>query len=298
MVYREPLLPLQVGGSPYSDFVYELQRFGVLLRKWRGRVQPVGVGPGDANDSRRTPGLRREELAELSDVSADYIKRLEQGRARPSFQVLTSIARALALSRAEYEHLCLLTGHATTQPGQVNRLIGPSTRRLLNGLESVPVAVCDATLTRLAGNTLFTALFGDTVRRTRRDRNSVWRYFTHTTTGTLESPRQAEQYEAALVADLRETAGRYPADPDLAALITALHTASTRFTELWHSTTIAKFETGRVLVDHPDAGPIRTDGNILTIPEGDLRLLVYTADPGSADAAKLAAIRPLAGAVR
>ena len=182
-------------------------------------------------------------------MSADYIKRLEQGRARPSLQVLASVARALALSRAEYEHLCLLTGHATTQPGQVNR-------------------------------------------------NSVWRYFTHTTTGTLDSPRQAEQYEATLVADLRETAGRYPADPELIALITALHTASTRFTELWHSTTIAKFETGRVLVDHPDAGPIRTDGNILTIPEGDLRLLVYTADPGSRDADKLAAIRPLAGAAR
>lgn len=77
----------------YSYLVHELHQFGVLLREWRGRASPGGVGCTGQNGSRRTPGLRREELAELSLVSADYIKRLEQGRARPSLQVLRAVCR-------------------------------------------------------------------------------------------------------------------------------------------------------------------------------------------------------------
>jgi transcriptional regulator with XRE-family HTH domain len=283
--------------GPYSNFVSELRQFGALLREWRGRVSPAEVGPGSTDGSRRTPGLRREELAELSEVSADYIKRLEQGRARPSLQVLKSLARALALSRTEHEHLCILTGHAIAQPGQVNRLVGPSTRRLLDRLESVPVAVFDATWTLLSYNSLGITLLGDPSRYTGRDRNMAWRYFTNTTNCAPESRLQAEEYEASLVADLRETASRYPSDRGLTALITALQTASAPFMELWHSGATAKFEQRRGVIDHPDVGRIRTDGNVLTVPEGDLRLLVFTAEPGSADADKLAAIRrPLTGA--
>lgn len=276
----------------------ELRQFGALLREWRGRVSPAAVGPGSADGSRRTPGLRREELAELAEVSADYIKRLEQGRARPSLQVLRSVARALALSQGEYEHLRILTGHTVAEPGQVNRLIGPVTRRLLDRLEDVPVAVFDATWTLLSYNSMGTALCGDPSRYTERDRNMVWRYFTNTSNCTAESRRQAEEYEASLVADLRETASRYASDRGLTALIAALRTASASFTELWRSGATAKFEQRRGVVDHPEVGRIRTDANVLRVPEGDLKVLVFTVEPGSADAAKLAAIRPRAGASR
>lgn len=230
----------------------------------------------------------------MSEVSTDYIKRLEQGRARPSLQVLKSVARALTLSPAEYEHLCILTGHAIAQPGQINRLIGPATRRLLDRLENVPIAVFDATWTLLSYNALGTALCGDPSPYTRRDRNMAWRYFTGTTNCAPESGRQAEQYEASLVADLRETASRYPSDPGLTSLITALQTASPSFTELWRNGATTKFEQRHGVINHPYVGRIRTAGNVLAVPEGDLKLLVYTTEPESTDADKLAAIAPTA----
>lgn len=273
------------------DLVNDLRQFGTLLREWRGRMPPADVDSGGGEGVRRTPGLRREELAELSEVSTEYIRRLEQGRSRPSLGVVKSMARALALSPAEYEHLCILSGHAIAQPGRVNRLIGPATRRLLDRLDSLPAAVFDATWTLLSYNSLATDLLGDPSPLTRRGRNMVWRYFTNTTNCATESRRDAEEYEASLVADLRETASRYPSDRELGALVTALHAASARFAELWNSGAAAKFERRRGVVEHPEVGVVRMDSNVLAIPEGDLKLLIFTVEPGSIDADKLAAVR-------
>ncbi|WP_051791022.1 helix-turn-helix domain-containing protein [Amycolatopsis jejuensis] len=261
----------------------DLRRFGALLREWRGRVPPPRP------DRRRTPGLRREELAALSGVSTDYVRRLEQGRARPSRQVLKAVAAALAVSPAEYAHLCILTGYALARPGEVNRHLGPATRQLLDRLDSVPVAVFDAGWTLITYNELAMALCGNPFPCPRRELNMVWRHFTNTTNCTAPPP--GPQYEAALVADLREAATRYPADRELADLVTALHEASPRFSELWHSGATGKFESRSGVLNHPTAGPIRTDGTVLTAPEGDLRLLVFTVAPGSEDAEKLAALR-------
>ena len=93
---------------------------GPALRGWRDRVAPgdVGLATGRA---RRAPGLRREELALLADVSADYVTRLEQGRATaPSAQVLTALARALRLSDAERQHLFRLAGQPAPKPGRIS----------------------------------------------------------------------------------------------------------------------------------------------------------------------------------
>lgn len=195
----------------------------------------AGPGPGSPNGARRTPGLRREEVAERSGVSADYIKRLEQGRARPSLQVLQSMAGALALAPAEYEHLCILTGHAITQPGQVSRRVSPATVQLLDRLDDVPVAVFDATWTLLRYNALGAAVCGDPGACTGRDRNMAWRYFTNTTNCAARTRQHAEEFEASLVADLRDAASRYPTDRGLSALTSTLRTISTRFDQLWAS---------------------------------------------------------------
>lgn len=270
----------------------ELGQFGVLLHEWRDRVPPPESGPGIASGSRRrTVGLRREELAELTTVSADYIKRLEQGRARPSLQVLKSLARALALTRAEYEHLCILTDHSVAQPGPVNRRIGTVTRELVDRLENVPVAVFDATWTLLACNSLGTALLGDASARSPRDRNMAWRYFTSTTNCEVDSPRESEEFEASMVAELRDASSRYPSDRSLTAMVTALQGVSASFADLWQSGATAKFQRRRGFVDHTAVGRVRTDGTVLAVPEGDLRLMIFTAEPGSPDAAKLAALR-------
>jgi DNA-binding XRE family transcriptional regulator len=119
----------------------ERHELGSVLRGWRERLPPAAVGFPDAGGQRRARGLRREELASLACVSPDYIKRLEQGRARPSAAVLDSLARGLRLTPAEYEYLCVLAGHAATGTGQVPRHIGPGAQRLLDRLSDVPACV-------------------------------------------------------------------------------------------------------------------------------------------------------------
>jgi transcriptional regulator with XRE-family HTH domain len=91
-------------------FMLEHGSLAALLRAWRERADPVAAGLGGGG-RRRARGLRREELAELAGVSVDYIKRLEQGRGHPSAGVVNSLARALGLDRADYEHLCAVAGH-------------------------------------------------------------------------------------------------------------------------------------------------------------------------------------------
>jgi transcriptional regulator with XRE-family HTH domain len=117
---------------------------GAALRGWRDRVSPADAGM-PAGRGRRAPGLRREELALLAGVSADYITRLEQGRAiAPSPQVLGALGRALRLSREEQDHLFRLAGQAPPRPGHIAGQLTPGVQRLLDQLTGVPVSVNDA----------------------------------------------------------------------------------------------------------------------------------------------------------
>ena len=114
----------------------------------------------------------------LSGVSADYITRLEQGRATtPSPQVLAALARALRLSSAERHHLFLLAGQPLTA-GHMPTHLTPGVQRLLDQLDGTPVAVYDAAWTLLAWNHLWGALLGDPSMLRGRDRNVLWRHFT------------------------------------------------------------------------------------------------------------------------
>ena len=149
----------------------EAPELAILLRSWRARLQPATVGFSPAPASRRTPGLRREEVAWLSGVSPDYVKRLEQGRAHPSGAVLRALARALQLSDSEYELACRLSGHAADREGHVPQRVGPSVQRMLERFRDVPIAVYDAAWTLLEHNELWAALHGDTQDRGRSAAN-------------------------------------------------------------------------------------------------------------------------------
>jgi transcriptional regulator with XRE-family HTH domain len=264
---------------------------GRLLRAWRERVAPATVGVA-ASARRGTPGLRREELALLAGVSADYVKRLEQGRARPSVRVVDALSRALRLSRAEYEHLCTLAGHAAPGAGRVPTHIGPGAHRLLDRLGAGPVGVFTAAWTLLATNSSWAALFRDSTARG-RELNLVWSEFTGPRT-CVEDPADAERFQASLVVDLRAAAARYPADRSLTELVAALCSASDRFARLWHSgLDLAGRAVHRALVVHPLVGPLSLDFDIVTIDDGDLRVALFTAEPGSADAERLALVEVL-----
>jgi len=228
--------------------------FGRTVRSWRDRVRPTAVGV-PVGGRRRAPGLRREELAGLAGISVDYLTRLEQGRA--------------------------------TSP---STRITPSVQRLLDRLANTPVAVFDATWTLVVANAPYDALMGPTTTWRGIERNSVWRHLAGPGSRALNTPEQQADFEARLVADLRLTAARYPSDPRLKQLTRELAAQSSRFEKLWESGAPEPHqEFGRhKVIDHRDVGHIALDCDTLVVAADDLRIMIYTAEPGTDDAERLA----------
>ncbi|MFI7343027.1 helix-turn-helix transcriptional regulator [Streptomyces sp. NPDC050085] len=261
--------------------------FADAVRRWRDRVPPEAAGLSSIGP-RRAAGLRREELALLAGISADYVTRLEQGRAtHPSDQVVEALARALRLSAAERAHLFRLAGLAPPGRDTVPAALTPSVHRLLDRLAGTPVAVFDAAWTLLLANPLYTALMGERPDWRGHGRNGVWWTFLGPPGRVRQSAEARRAMEAALVGDLRTTAGRYPADARLRELVAELRADSPRFAELWESGAVGHHEAARKTVDHPDVGPLALDCDILTVAGDDLRFMVYTAEPGTPDADRL-----------
>jgi transcriptional regulator with XRE-family HTH domain len=267
---------------------------GETLRFWRDRADPGSVGL-PAGGLRRAAGLRREELATLAGLSVDYVVRLEQGRARhPSEQVLSALSRALRLTVDERDHLFRLAGAAVPEPGLVPDQIPPSVQRMLDRLADVPVSVHDASWTLLAWNPMWAALMGDPSGLAGRSRNMVWRHFVSAGgSRTRMTPEQLEAFEHNMVADLRTTTARFPADRTLRELVAELQRQSPRFAELWAARVVEVHRSARKSVEHPSVGLIALDCDILTVADSELRIIAYTAEPGSEDADKLELVRVL-----
>ncbi|GAA3552972.1 helix-turn-helix transcriptional regulator [Microlunatus spumicola] len=260
------------------------------MRRWRDRTTPETVGV-PAGRRRRATGLRREELAGLAGVSADYLTRLEQGRATsPSAQVVEALARALRLDDAERDLLFRVAGHASPGTGVVRTRLTPSVQRLLDRLAGTPVCVYDASWTLVVANAPYDALMGDTTTWHGIERNAVWRHLVGPGSRAVTTPEEQDRFEAMLVADLRLTRARYPDDPALGRLVRELSALSPRFVTLWHgSEPDPGHETARhKIIEHPTVGRIALDCDTLVVAVDDLRLMVYTAEPGTEDAERLA----------
>ncbi|WP_413810442.1 helix-turn-helix transcriptional regulator [Streptomyces sp. OE57] len=267
--------------------------FGQAVRRWRDRVPPEAAGL-PAGGQRRAAGLRREELGLLAGISVDYVTRLEQGRAsHPSTQVVEALARALRLSAAERAHLFRLAGLAPPGPETVPAYITPSVQRLLDRLTGTPVAVSDASWTLLMANPPYVALRGDPSRWRGNERNAVWRHFVSEDTSSRQTHEDRTEFQSALVADLRTAAARYPADQRLRRLVAELRAHSERFAELWDSGAVGHHEASRKTIDHPRVGPLTLDCDVLTVAGSDLRVVVYTAEPDTEDAERLALLTVL-----
>ncbi|SEB63105.1 helix-turn-helix transcriptional regulator [Streptomyces melanosporofaciens] len=267
--------------------------FGQAVRRWRDRVPPEAAGL-PSGGQRRAAGLRREELAMLAGISVDYVTRLEQGRAsHPSTQIVEALARALRLSGTERGHLFRLAGLAPPGPETVPAYITPSVQRLLDRLTGTPVAVSDASWTLLMANPPYVALRGDPSRWRGNERNGVWRHFVCEDSGSRQTHEDRTEFQAALVADLRTAAARYPADQRLRRLVAELRANSERFAELWDSGTVGHHEASRKTIDHPRVGSLTLDCDVLTVAGSDLRIVVYTAEPGTEDAERLALLTVL-----
>jgi transcriptional regulator with XRE-family HTH domain len=264
-----------------------ISEFGATLRSWRDRAAPEEFGLPIAAH-RRVRGLRRQELAHLAGVSADYLVQLEQGRASsPSPQVLTGLARALRLTEAERAHLFRLAGQLVPDEKRIHDTLPHSVRRLVEQLPASPAAVYDVRWNPIAWNAMWAATMGDPLDRPERERNMAWRYFTGLPTHVVRTPDNQREYEETIAADLRASSGRYPGDQGLTRLIADLCEASPRFHTLWEARRVGVYEQEHKTIDHPRVGVLQVDCDILTTPRNDLRVVVYTAAPGSRSAKAL-----------
>jgi transcriptional regulator with XRE-family HTH domain len=279
--------------------------FGVMLRRLRAGLKPeeAGIRP-QPPAARRVPGLRRDELARLAGVSEEHLRRLEQGRRDPSRQVVDALARALRLGREEHARLRLLAGFAAPDsrlhpqrrvpgapqggpplqagawaPGRVPREITAPAHRMLDRLTGVPVCVCEASWTVLAGNRPWTeaGCGGDVPGR--HGRNIAWRLFTSAPTSVMRSGEHLAGLKASMVADLRTALTRYPADSQLGELVADLSETSGEFARLWPAASSGGYQPDRITLDHPDRGLVRMDRDVMTIEPSDLRVVVFTSAP-------------------
>ena len=268
-----------------------MSEFANVLRAWRDRVRPEDVGL-PAGAGRRTSGLRREELAALAGVSVDYIVRLEQGRAvNPSPQMLGALALALRVTPAERDHLYRVAGVAPPARGTVPQHVTPGVQRIIDRLGDVPMAVFTASHDILLWNPLWAALTGDPSRYVGIERNLVWRHFMWGHEGVEFDDQHEEDFASDLAADLRTAVGRYPHDGQLAQLVTRLRAASPEFERRWGEARVAEHRWSRKTITRTAVGPITVDCDVMTVPGGDLRIVVYTVVPGSADEQKLDLLR-------
>ncbi|MFI2364698.1 helix-turn-helix transcriptional regulator [Promicromonospora sp. NPDC019610] len=257
------------------------------LRAWRDRVSPAEAGLV-AGGRRRVAGLRRQEVAQLAGLSVEYLARLEQGRAgHPSASVLLSLARVLRLSDPERAHLFRLGDQAEPLSGQIKRHITPSVQRILDRLTDTPVTVVDASWHCVTSNALAYALTGDTSALPLREQNLAWIIFTHWPTRYLRTDEEEHLLRLEVVADLREAWVRYPEDTELRELVTDLKEVSADFAELWERRLPPQPAPGHRTFLHPEIGPITLDSDFLTVRDSDLRLIVYTAAPGTEAAGQL-----------
>jgi hypothetical protein len=202
--------------------------------------------------------------------------------------VLAPLARALRLSDDERAHLFRVAGHAEPDAGRIRRHVTPSVQRVLDRLSDVPVMVVDAAWQLIAANALASALHGDRSGEPARERNIAWQHFMRRPSRIVRDAEEQAQLDAEIAADLRAALGRHPHDEPLQALIADLRRECPQFADLWEERPVAQRSASRKTIMHPEVGPITLDCDVLTVAGSDLRLVVYTAPPGSPDAQALA----------
>jgi transcriptional regulator with XRE-family HTH domain len=258
-----------------------------FLRRSRERLTPRDVGLVEG-PRRRTPGLRREEVATLAGMSADYYMRLEQARSpQPSVQVLTALTRALRLSIDERDHLYLLAGHRPPEAARAGEYLRPSLLYLLDRLDSVPVQVLSDLGDLLAQNDMALALFGCVCTVAREDRNIVLRWFTEPAVRDTFAAEERDEQARQLVADLRAAVARRGDDAASRALVTRLRMGSPDFAALWDRHEVAVRRSHPYRLVHPELGRIEFDCEVLATPAADQRLRIFTPPPGGTEALEM-----------
>jgi transcriptional regulator with XRE-family HTH domain len=258
-----------------------------FLRARREALQPEDVGL-PRGSRRRTGGLRREEVAVLAGMSADYYSRLEQQRGpMPSEQILAALARGLRLSPSEQKHLFDLGGLSAPRRVQRDETVSPTMRRIVEELTGAPAMVFSRFGETLLQTPSAVALFGDYTRFTGMSRYLVYRWFTDPEQRAIYPPEDHDLRGRVFTVDIRAA---YTADPAGTAgeIVEALLAVSPEFAEVWrrHEVDVTHhLELKRYTL--PRLGELELYSRWLVDPDEGQELLVWVAEPGSPSEEKL-----------
>ncbi len=249
-----------------------------FLRSRRARLTLADVGL-PANGRRRTPGLRRAEVAQLAGVGVDWYTWLEQGRdIHPSEQVLTSIARILRLDETESRYLFTLAygSNATSRIEAVN----PVLQSMLDSFNASPAKIMNHCWDLIGWNQAYCALFGDMEAIPLADRNCLWMAFNDPLLRQILV--DWDDYMRDVVAQFRADYGDYPSDPYFAEIIERLLATSTEFSSWWSRHDVRSRDNRRKEYDHPLVGHLVVEKITLQMSQyPDLRLVVQIPVPGT-----------------
>ncbi|MGQ4334024.1 helix-turn-helix domain-containing protein [Streptomyces hayashii] len=278
--------PVRQPGAGALDPRAELSEF---LRTRRARLKPEDVGLRDFGRYRRVPGLRREELAQLADVSVAYYTRLEQGNGQNvSAEVLDAIACALRLSDAEHAHLTHLAKPKQQKKkpaGRAQQVRGPL-RTLLDTMDGVPAILVGRRSDILVWNRMAAAVFGDWSELPTQEQN--WARLVFLRPDYRDLFVDWEHKASDVVAQLRMDAGSHPNDPRLSALVGELSVKSEEFRRLWATHDVKEKCHGIQRLHHPLVGEL--DLRLESFHQADAAeqmLVTYHAEPGSPSAEAL-----------
>ncbi|MCX4749059.1 helix-turn-helix transcriptional regulator [Kitasatospora sp. NBC_01287] len=249
----------------------------------RARVTPAEAGLPDGGGRRRTPGLRREEVAVLAGVGVSWYQWLEQGREiTVSPQVLDAVSRVLRLDEAERRHLYLLAGLNPPLPAAVQAPVSDGLRRLIEAWMPFPAHVLDPYWNTVAFNDAAGMVFG----YGEADTNCLVSYFM----SPIYRERDANWHRnaAAVVGQFRVAASERPGDPGYQLIVDDLMAQSTEFREIWERNDVhAAGQLGKV-VNHPTAGQLHFESTQLRVPaRSDLTIVLHTPLPDTGTAEQL-----------
>jgi transcriptional regulator with XRE-family HTH domain len=253
------------------DATTELAAF---LRTRRERLDPRELGLPVRARSRRTPGLRREEVAELAGVSVDYVVRLEQARGlRPSADVVDALSRALRLTPGERAYLFDLTRQRPRDTGKPATTAVPSLARLVDDLAPLPAMLMNHRYDILAWNGGMASLLLDFGTLPPSQRNAMWLCLLHPEIRECYVDRERVVREG--IAHLRAAWAAHPEDRVLSDLITECTTGNEEFARLWAERDVRVNGRGSKVMRHPGAGVIAVDFEVLMpLQDTDQRLMI------------------------
>lgn len=258
-----------------------------FLRKRRDALQPEDVGISRGR-RRRTHGLRREEIAMLSDMSTDYYSRLEQARGpQPSEQMLAAIARGLRLTLNERDQLFRLAGHNAPARALRSDHVSPGLMRVLDRLQDTPAQVIGELGEVLVQTPPARALFGDETRRTGLARGVVYRWFMEPSSRDVYPLEDHPIHERNFVAGLRVTYVKQGPGSRAATVVETLLEESPEFAVAWSAHDVNSTHSYEKRLRHPEVGVIDVQCQLLNDPGQAQSLLVFTATPGSESYDKL-----------